>query len=103
MDFKSLQSSFTAPIYLFVLLTLQPFYAQRKKKGKSLPTITYSEQLYEALSYRSIGPHRGGRSSAVTGVKGQPDLLERLVEAYGKPRMEARPTPIFQMDFLEGV
>ncbi|MEK9612858.1 MAG: glycosyl hydrolase [Flavobacteriaceae bacterium] len=75
MKFKSLQSSLTAPIFLFTLLTLQPFYAQRKKKEKSVPTITYSEKLYESLSYRSIGPHRGGRSSAVTGVKGQPDLF----------------------------
>jgi photosystem II stability/assembly factor-like uncharacterized protein len=30
--------------------------------------------LYENLEYRSVGPNRGGRSAAVTGVPGQPDL-----------------------------
>ncbi len=30
--------------------------------------------LYENLEYRSVGPNRGGRSAAVTGVLGQPDL-----------------------------
>lgn len=32
----------------------------------------YDESLYNALEYRSIGPYRGGRSAAVTGVPGQP-------------------------------
>ncbi len=30
---------------------------------------------YEALEYRLLGPFRGGRSAAVTGVPGQPDLF----------------------------
>jgi len=28
--------------------------------------------LYQALEYRSVGPTRGGRATAVTGVRGQP-------------------------------
>ena len=32
----------------------------------------YDEALYKALEYRSVGPYRGGRSAAVTGVPGQP-------------------------------
>jgi len=31
--------------------------------------------LYSALEYRLIGPFRGGRSAAVTGVPGKPDLF----------------------------
>jgi len=31
--------------------------------------------LYEALEYRLIGPFRGGRSAAVTGVPGKPNLF----------------------------
>jgi photosystem II stability/assembly factor-like uncharacterized protein len=31
--------------------------------------------LYQALKYRSIGPYRGGRCSAVTGVRGQPHVF----------------------------
>ena len=49
-------------------------YTQRKKK-KSSPksaTITFPDSLYNAMSWRSIGPYRGGRSTTSTGVKGQP-------------------------------
>ena len=33
------------------------------------------EKYYSSLEYRSIGPYRGGRSCAVTGVPGKPDLF----------------------------
>ena len=48
--------------------------AQRKKKS---PTITpeYPEELYSSLEYRLVGPFRGGRSAAVTGVPGEPNLF----------------------------
>ena len=32
----------------------------------------YVPSVYQALQYRNIGPFRGGRSAAVTGVPGQP-------------------------------
>lgn len=35
---------------------------------------TYDEASYDALEYRLIGPFRGGRSAAVTGVPGKPNL-----------------------------
>tara|TARA_B100001146_G_scaffold221995_2_gene233555 strand:- start:4704 stop:7808 length:3105 start_codon:yes stop_codon:yes gene_type:complete len=35
----------------------------------------YDESLYGSLEYRLIGPFRGGRSAAVTGVPGQPNLF----------------------------
>ncbi|HBB48645.1 MAG TPA: hypothetical protein DCZ44_03295, partial [Flavobacteriaceae bacterium] len=35
----------------------------------------YDPSLYDALSYREIGPFRGGRSAAVTGVTGKPNLF----------------------------
>ncbi|MEM8898016.1 MAG: glycosyl hydrolase [Bacteroidota bacterium] len=49
--------------------------AQKKKRGKveELPTTTYDEALYDAMEYRLVGPFRGGRSCAVTGVKGIPN------------------------------
>ncbi len=34
-----------------------------------------TEQLYSSIEWRSIGPYRGGRSCAVTGVPGQPNLF----------------------------
>ncbi|WP_203294922.1 WD40/YVTN/BNR-like repeat-containing protein [Luteirhabdus pelagi] len=36
---------------------------------------TYDETLYDALEYRLIGPFRGGRSAAVTGVPNKPNLF----------------------------
>jgi photosystem II stability/assembly factor-like uncharacterized protein len=36
---------------------------------------TYDESLYDALEYRLVGPFRGGRSAAVTGVPGNPNLF----------------------------
>jgi len=33
------------------------------------------EKFYSSLEYRSIGPYRGGRSCAVTGVPGKPNLF----------------------------
>jgi len=37
--------------------------------------IVYSPKLYEGLDYRMIGPYRGGRVTAVTGVPGNPPTL----------------------------
>jgi photosystem II stability/assembly factor-like uncharacterized protein len=36
---------------------------------------TYDSALYDAVEYRLIGPFRGGRSAAVTGVPGKPNLF----------------------------
>ncbi len=41
----------------------------------SLNAQTYNEELYDALEYRLVGPFRGGRSAAVTGVPGKPNLF----------------------------
>ena len=52
----------------------QPINAQYKKLNKK-SIVSYPETIYSSLQYRSIGPHRGGRSSAVTGVEGKPNLF----------------------------
>ncbi|RLD23731.1 MAG: glycosyl hydrolase, partial [Bacteroidetes bacterium] len=50
--------------------------AQRRKKSKTtVKTVSYDKILYEGLQWRSIGPFRGGRSAAVTGVPGKPTLF----------------------------
>lgn len=48
--------------------------AQRNKKSNAT-TIQYPEDLYSSLDYRLVGPFRGGRSAAVTGVPGEPNLF----------------------------
>ncbi|MEO9871249.1 WD40/YVTN/BNR-like repeat-containing protein [Ekhidna sp.] len=47
--------------------------AQRKKKTSST-SPTFSSKLYDGMQWRNIGPFRGGRSAAVTGVPGKPNL-----------------------------
>lgn len=41
----------------------------------SLNAQTYNQEIYNALEYRLIGPFRGGRSAAVTGVPDKPNLF----------------------------
>jgi len=50
----------------------QPAWAQ--KKGKA-PSGGPTEALYNGMEYRLVGPFRGGRSAAVTGVAGNPKLF----------------------------
>lgn len=56
---------------LFVPLTAN---SQRRKKVTPVKTA-FPQELYSSMEYRSIGPHRGGRSAAVTGVPGEPNLF----------------------------
>lgn len=59
---------------LFFLLTPINTDAQRRKKTNTLvPQVP--EALYSSLEYRLVGPFRGGRSAAVTGVPGEPNLF----------------------------
>lgn len=43
--------------------------------GQAQQRLSYDDQLHEAVEYRLVGPHRGGRSSTVTGVPGKPMLF----------------------------
>jgi photosystem II stability/assembly factor-like uncharacterized protein len=47
----------------------------RKKKNQEVPAVTVDKATYNTLKYRNIGPFRGGRSAAVTGVAGKPQLF----------------------------
>lgn len=61
---------------IILLNTSINLQAQKKKKSKKQSTeVVYSEELYKGLTYRLIGPFRGGRSAAVTGVPGEPNLF----------------------------
>lgn len=50
-------------------------WAQKKGTIPAKVTTSYDEKLYNAMEWRSIGPYRGGRSAAVTGVPGKPNLF----------------------------
>ncbi|PIB28615.1 glycosyl hydrolase [Maribacter sp. 4G9] len=66
--------SFTGLMALFLLLLPITTEGQRRNKSKSVE-VSYPQELYSSLEYRSIGPYRGGRSAAVTGVPGEPNLF----------------------------
>jgi len=57
-------------IFIFFLIT--NIFAQRKKQQSKV--VSYSPSIHESLKFREIGPFRGGRSAAVTGVKGNSNL-----------------------------
>ncbi len=61
-------------VLLFALFLSVGVFAQ-KKTTPAKSTLSYDEKLYNALEWRSIGPYRGGRSAAVTGVAGKPNLF----------------------------
>ncbi len=70
-------------LFLFLLLTCTPVFSQKNKpapapaadlaSGETKPI--FDEKLFEAVRFREIGPFRGGRSAAVTGVAGKPNLF----------------------------
>lgn len=41
--------------------------------SQEISAQTYDEKIYEAVQWRLVGPHRGGRSAAVEGIAGAPD------------------------------
>lgn len=60
--------------FLFMLV-LCVFIAQAQKKNSTpKPAPGIDPKLYSGMEWRNIGPFRGGRSAAVTGVAGKPNL-----------------------------
>ncbi|WP_405379815.1 WD40/YVTN/BNR-like repeat-containing protein [Maribacter sp. LLG6340-A2] len=59
---------------LLVLIIMAPvaMQSQRRKSKITEPAITIKDSLFTGLKWRNIGPFRGGRSVASTGVVGQP-------------------------------
>ncbi|EKB49485.1 hypothetical protein B879_01882 [Cecembia lonarensis LW9] len=56
-------------LFVFMLAVALPSFSQRGKNTVSNPvTISFDASLYEGLTWRNIGPFRGGRSNAVTGL-----------------------------------
>jgi photosystem II stability/assembly factor-like uncharacterized protein len=57
------------------LVALWTALPAQKKPAPAPATVSYDQKLYQALEWRSIGPYRGGRSAAVTGVSGKANLF----------------------------
>jgi len=68
-------------VFLFFFIITSIGLEGQKKKAISTATIekedksiSFPESTFNSLNWRSIGPFRGGRSAAVTGVTGKPNL-----------------------------
>ncbi|PKB42447.1 sortilin (neurotensin receptor 3) [Cellulophaga sp. RHA19] len=59
---------------MLLLLCISQISFAQKRKQKST-TDQYPEAIYSSMQYRLIGPFRGGRSAAVTGVPNKPNLF----------------------------
>ena len=71
MKIKNTFNFFTI-IGLAILMSNTSLYSQKKSKKNC---ITFNKVLHESVEYREIGPFRGGRSAAVVGVPGNPNLF----------------------------
>ncbi len=60
-------------ILLFALL-VSFVAADAQKKTTTSTTLSFDQALYSGIKWREVGPYRGGRSSTVTGVPGNPNL-----------------------------
>ncbi|MGB5404178.1 MAG: glycosyl hydrolase, partial [Robiginitalea sp.] len=60
---------------LLLILSLLPLAAEGQRRKKSNNTNSFPEAVYSSMEYRLVGPFRGGRSAAVTGVPGKPNLF----------------------------
>ncbi|MFY0629833.1 MAG: glycosyl hydrolase [Flavobacteriaceae bacterium] len=58
---------------LFVIVCL--LFSESYKVNAQKNSTKYSEEYYSATKWRNIGPFRGGRSAAVTGVPGKANLF----------------------------
>ncbi len=61
-------------LLLSLIIVLFSISLPAQKKRSSSNTTSFPESLYSKLEWRNIGPFRGGRSAAVTGVVGKPNL-----------------------------
>ncbi len=61
----------------FILLFVFVFSfvaAEAQKKTSTSTSLSFDQALYSGIKWREVGPYRGGRSSTVTGVPGNPNL-----------------------------
>ncbi|MGB5699513.1 WD40/YVTN/BNR-like repeat-containing protein [Muriicola sp.] len=69
MNFKTYQLALFLAFFSLILTT------NAQRRSKTVVSDPIPEALYSSLEYRLVGPFRGGRSAAVTGVPGQPNLF----------------------------
>ncbi len=63
--------------FCLIFCLASPVFSQKKQTATAAPApkTGFDENLFNALEWRCLGPFRGGRSAAVTGVPGKPNLF----------------------------
>lgn len=72
---NGIRAFFTCTLLILISISFSSTAEAQKRKTKSTELPNISENLYSSLEYRLVGPFRGGRSAAVTGVPGNPNLF----------------------------
>src|ERR1700694_3631419 len=60
---------------LAALLCFMTTYAVAQTRMTEQTNVVINPDLYQDLRWRSVGPHRGGRSTAAAGVRTQPNVF----------------------------
>ncbi|KQC32835.1 glycosyl hydrolase [Nonlabens sp. YIK11] len=60
---------------IYYAIAVLCFFAFAKANSQQLPEPPEAQKYYESQEFRLLGPFRGGRSAAVTGVPGKPNLF----------------------------
>ena len=63
---------FVKLFFIYILMLPIMVSAQKRKNKSSEPTLKITDSLFHGLKWRNIGPFRGGRSVASSGVVGKP-------------------------------
>ncbi len=58
-----------------LLLVVSTSFSQKKGQSRKDGSLTFDPKLFDGMEWRCVGPFRGGRSAAVTGVKGRRNLF----------------------------
>lgn len=64
----------TQQLFILSFLLFAAFSLLGQNSDKQISQLK-AEQFYDAVKWRELGPYRGGRSCAVTGVPGNPNLF----------------------------
>lgn len=78
MKRKTFYSSASALLFaaLMLVASIGDVTAQRRRGNSTAAnTVSFDESLYDGITWRSVGPYRGGRASSVTGVPGKPNVF----------------------------
>ncbi len=62
-------------VHTAILVSLFPVVASVLSAQRSASSLNVDTLLVHGMRYRMVGPFRGGRATAVTGVAGQPTVF----------------------------